>query len=152
MMFKVALKILRQQEDAEDCVQDAMVLVIRHWGSFRGDCKASSWVHTIVRNAALTMLRARQSRRYTAHVSLDDMPMPPTCRSHEEPILARVAIDEACGSMSPLSAEVVRLRAAGERQMDMMPAFNKTLQFRALHELRTILESPPVRPLAASGT
>ena len=56
----VARRLLRNDEEARDAVQDAFLQVFRALARFRGECKLSTWMHRIVVNAALMRLRARR--------------------------------------------------------------------------------------------
>jgi RNA polymerase sigma-70 factor (ECF subfamily) len=58
----VALKMLRNPDDAEDAVQDAFLKIWRSLARFEGRSSFSTWVHRIVMNACLD-LRRRQSAR-----------------------------------------------------------------------------------------
>lgn len=69
VLFRVALRRLRNVEDAEDAVQDALLSAYRHIGQFEGRSQLSTWLTSIVSNAAGMKLR-RRSRRET--LSLDD--------------------------------------------------------------------------------
>jgi RNA polymerase sigma-70 factor (ECF subfamily) len=62
MLFRVALRRLRNVEDAEDAVQDAVLSAYKHLGQFEGRSQLSTWLTTIVSNVALMKLR-RYSRR-----------------------------------------------------------------------------------------
>jgi len=61
-MVAAAARILKDEHEAEDAVQDAYLQAIRHLDQF--DCRArlSTWLHRVVVNAALMRLRARQRR------------------------------------------------------------------------------------------
>jgi RNA polymerase sigma-70 factor (ECF subfamily) len=69
-LLAVARRLLRQEEDARDAVQDAFLLAFRGLPDFGGRCRLSTWLHRIVVNAALMKLRTR-SRRPEA--PLDDL-------------------------------------------------------------------------------
>src|SRR5262249_52155237 len=56
---KVAMRQLRNHADAEDAVQDAMLLAHRHIAQFDGRARMSTWLTTIVINAARMQLRRR---------------------------------------------------------------------------------------------
>jgi RNA polymerase sigma-70 factor (ECF subfamily) len=58
----VALKMLRNPDDADDAVQDAFLKVWKNLGRFEGRASFSTWVHRIVMNACLD-LRRRQACR-----------------------------------------------------------------------------------------
>jgi RNA polymerase sigma factor (sigma-70 family) len=65
---RMAMRWLRNAEDAEDAVQDAMLLAFRHIDQFEGRAHMSTWLTAIVINAARVQLRRRP--RY-ATLSLD---------------------------------------------------------------------------------
>ena len=69
-MLAVARRLLRNDEDARDAVQDAFVSAVRAIDSFAGDARLSTWLHRIVVNAALMKLR---TRRRKPEESLDDL-------------------------------------------------------------------------------
>lgn len=67
MLYRRALRFLGNLADAEDAVQDALVSAYRHLDQFRGQAQLSTWLMTIVTNAARMQLR----RRRHCHFSLD---------------------------------------------------------------------------------
>jgi RNA polymerase sigma factor (sigma-70 family) len=69
VLFRVALRKLRNVEDAEDAVQEALLKGYEHIGQFQGRSKLSSWLVSIVINAAGMKMRSRMRREV---VSLDD--------------------------------------------------------------------------------
>jgi RNA polymerase sigma-70 factor (ECF subfamily) len=58
----IALKVLRNRDDAEDAVQDAMLKVWRNLDRFEGRASFTTWLHRIVLNASLDLLRRRSGR------------------------------------------------------------------------------------------
>jgi RNA polymerase sigma-70 factor (ECF subfamily) len=68
VLFGVAFRRLRNVEDAEDAVQDALLSAYKHLGQFEGRSQLSSWLTRIVINAAGMKLRDRCRREV---VSLD---------------------------------------------------------------------------------
>jgi RNA polymerase sigma-70 factor (ECF subfamily) len=67
MFYKRAFRFLGNMPDAEDAVQDALLSAYKHLGEFRGQAQLSTWLTTIVTNAALMKLRRRDS-----YLSLDE--------------------------------------------------------------------------------
>lgn len=61
-MHAVAMRILRNEEDARDAVQTAYLSAFRSLDRFEGGCRLSTWLHRIVVNAALMKLRSRRRR------------------------------------------------------------------------------------------
>jgi RNA polymerase sigma-70 factor (ECF subfamily) len=68
MFYKRAFRFLGNATDAEDAVQDALLSAYRHLGQFRGQAQLSTWLTTIVTNAARMQLR----RRRGSYLSLDE--------------------------------------------------------------------------------
>ncbi len=60
-VFLMAFSILRDQSEAEEAAQDAILKSFRGLKDFRKDAKFSSWLLTITRNEAL--MRRRRQRR-----------------------------------------------------------------------------------------
>lgn len=58
-LMAVGRRFLRNEEDARDAVQDALLSAYRSIGSFTGSARISTWLHRIVINSALMKLRSR---------------------------------------------------------------------------------------------
>ena len=56
---RVAMRWLRNPEDAEDAVQDALLSAFKNIGRFEGRAQMSTWLMTIVINSARMQLRRR---------------------------------------------------------------------------------------------
>jgi RNA polymerase sigma-70 factor (ECF subfamily) len=67
-MYRAALRKLRNPEDAEDALQDALLSASRNLGQFKGECHISTWLIAIAINSARMQLRRRLHQRC---VSLD---------------------------------------------------------------------------------
>jgi RNA polymerase sigma-70 factor (ECF subfamily) len=63
----VALKYVRNDSDAEDVTQDAMLLAHRYRDSFRGESRYTTWLYRVTATAALMFLR--RQRRLSREVS-----------------------------------------------------------------------------------
>ena len=61
-MWAVALRTLRDPEEASDALQEAFISAFRAAGSFRAESQVTTWLHRIVVNACLDRARRRQSR------------------------------------------------------------------------------------------
>jgi RNA polymerase sigma-70 factor (ECF subfamily) len=59
-MLLVARRILRNEEDANDAVQDAFLSAFKGISRFKGQAQLGTWLHRIVINAALGRLRNLQ--------------------------------------------------------------------------------------------
>jgi RNA polymerase sigma-70 factor, ECF subfamily len=56
-IFRLAQRVLRSREDAEDAVQIALLQAFRHLNGFQGQARFSTWLVRIAMNAALMQLR-----------------------------------------------------------------------------------------------
>jgi RNA polymerase sigma-70 factor (ECF subfamily) len=61
-MFATARKLLGNEHDARDAVQQALTSAFRAIAGFNADATLSTWLHRIVVNAALMQLRSRRRR------------------------------------------------------------------------------------------
>lgn len=64
-MLAVARRMLRQEQDAEEVVQEAFLSAFRGLDRFTGGSRLSTWLHRITVNAALMRLRTRRRRPET---------------------------------------------------------------------------------------
>ena len=69
-MLSVARRMLTQEQDAQDAVQDAFLSAFKAIDRFQGDAKLGTWLHRIVVNAALMKLR---SKRRKPEAAIDDL-------------------------------------------------------------------------------
>jgi len=58
-VYRLALNITHNPQDAEDALQDAFLKAYTHLGEFRGDSRFSTWLVRIATNEALTKIRQR---------------------------------------------------------------------------------------------
>lgn len=61
-LWAVALRTTGNPEEAADAVQEAMVKAFRSADRFRGDSAVTTWLHRIVVNACLDLLRRKKAR------------------------------------------------------------------------------------------
>ncbi len=61
-MWAVALRTLRDPEEAADALQEAFISAFRAAGSFRAESQVTTWLHRIVVNACLDRMRRRQTK------------------------------------------------------------------------------------------
>jgi RNA polymerase sigma-70 factor, ECF subfamily len=58
-VYSLAMRILRQQQDAEDVAQQTFLSVVENLASFRGEASFSTWLLRIATHAALKVIRKR---------------------------------------------------------------------------------------------
>src|SRR4030067_647202 len=107
-IYRLALKMLAQQQDAEDVLQETFLKAYRGLKSFGGRSKISTWLFRIATNEALMVLR----RKHPEIISIDE-PVE-TEEGEQEPVQI---IDWCCLPENELLSEEskVRLDAAVQR-------------------------------------
>lgn len=65
-LLAVARRLVRNEDDARDVVQEGLVAAFRAASTFQGHSSPETWLHRIVVNAALMKLRARRRRAETS--------------------------------------------------------------------------------------
>jgi len=69
-MYGICLRMCRNQEDAQDCLQESMLRIFRAITSFKGQSSFSTWVYRITMNACIDELRRRKNAQ---QVSVDTL-------------------------------------------------------------------------------
>ena len=128
-MLAVARRILRNDEEARDALQEAFLLAFRGLPRFAGQSRLATWLHRIVVNAALMKLRSRR-----AHPEESIEPLLPTFLEDGH--------STATYGEWPESAERLLERAEVRRRVrasiDRLPATYRTvLLLRDIEELDT---------------
>jgi RNA polymerase sigma-70 factor (ECF subfamily) len=127
MLYRAARSILRDDAEAEDCLQSAYLLAYRAIDGFAGHSKLSTWLARIVINEALGRKRTAARRGVVIPLdSVDDAEIP-----------AHSCVAPATERAGP-EVEAMRheLGALIERRIDNLPeAFRGVFVLRALEEL-----------------
>src|SRR5438552_4773749 len=61
-IYRLARRMLRSDDDAEDVLQDVLLQVVQKLDTFRGDAAFATWLHRVTVNAALAHRRKRSVR------------------------------------------------------------------------------------------
>ena len=62
MAYTIALKIVRNAEDAEEVAQDSFIKAFQQINTFQGKSKFSTWLYTIVYRTAISKTRKKKLR------------------------------------------------------------------------------------------
>ncbi len=62
-IFQLAIRYMKNHEDAEEVVQDVLLKIYRKIDAFRGDSALSSWIYRITFNTAMSRLRRTRAMR-----------------------------------------------------------------------------------------
>lgn len=61
-LLSVARRLMRNEDDARECLQDAFLSAFRAIDRFEGKSKLGTWLHRIVVNACLMQLRSKKRK------------------------------------------------------------------------------------------
>jgi len=158
-LLAVTRRMLREEEDARDAVQEAFLSAFKAIDRFEGQARLSTWLHRIAVNAALMKLRSRRRRPETPIEELlpgfiedghmADPPQP--WREGADTLLARRETREWVRSRIDELPEshrtVLLLRDIEEldttevaKLLDLSPGAVKTRLHRARQALRELLD------------
>lgn len=66
-LYAAAFNICRQQQDAEDAVQESLIRLYKHDGEFESDEHLKAWLFRVTVNAAKSMRRSFWNRNRTSY-------------------------------------------------------------------------------------
>jgi len=69
-VYQLALKLTRNETDAEDVLQETFLRVYNKIGTFRGDAAFTSWLYRIAANASFAKLGERRKHE---HADIDEL-------------------------------------------------------------------------------
>jgi RNA polymerase sigma-70 factor, ECF subfamily len=144
----IAMKYVRNDDDADDVAQDALLLAHRYRASFRGESRHSTWLYRVTATAALMFLRRqrRLSREIPCSGTADEDGTP-WLERHAAPsdvgaqVAARAELDDMREAVAALGAKYPAVfwkrygegRTEGEiaRELGLSVAAVKTRAFRS---------------------
>ena len=126
-VFRVARQMMRNNEDAEDVVQESFQQAFIHLKSFNGDSRFSTWLSRIAINAALMKLR-KKHRKWD--VSLDES-------AETEESSSRLDVEDQGLNPEQLYAQKERQRILSEAMKELRPGMRKAIELRELGERST---------------
>lgn len=105
-MLAVARRHFPMQEDAEDVLQSAFLLVFRFIHGFKGTSQLSTWLHRIVVNSSLMRIRSR-NRHARQRLSVS------ACEDHDEAALSTHVVSSIADELAQRETRARLLRAVG---------------------------------------
>ena len=157
-VLKLAMNLLRSNEDASDVYQEAFLRVHKNLCSFRFDCSFHTWLYRIVTNLCLDHLRKRKVRKeepsvvQTGEGTMDRLDTLAEERADGDPERTLLTselkhkIQHVLGELTPRERMVfemrhyqgMRLRAIGE-VLGTTEEAAKNCLFRATQKMRSAL-------------
>jgi RNA polymerase sigma-70 factor (ECF subfamily) len=157
-VLRIAMNVLRSEDDAHDIYQEAFLRVYRNLGTFRFDCSFQTWLYRIVNNLCVDFLRRKRVRRTEPAMiesedgTVDRLASVPDSRGESDPqrsLLSREVGERIQMVLARLTArermvfelrhfEGLRLKQIGETLGTTEEAAKNCL-FRATRKLRSAL-------------
>ena len=148
--FQLAFRMTRNEQDAEDIVQESFLRAYRQLGLFEARANFATWLHRIVANCAVDAMRTRHARQQRVNESLDESaPLPldaPDPQRLAQSTEVRERVDEALAGLSPLERAAFALRHHEGRTIEEIgrtlglgTSASKHAVFRAVKKLRVAL-------------
>jgi RNA polymerase sigma-70 factor, ECF subfamily len=149
--FQLAFRMTGSEQDAEDIVQESFLRAYRQLGRFEARANFSTWLHRIVANCAVDVMRSKQGRQARLNEPLDEtvaiaagQPDPERLAESAE---VKHRVQEALATLSPLERAAFALRHHEGRSIDEISrtlglgtSAAKHAVFRAVRKLRVALD------------
>jgi RNA polymerase sigma-70 factor (ECF subfamily) len=126
-VFNVARRMMRNNEDAEDVLQESFQQAFVHLKGFNGDSRFSTWLTRIAINTALMKLRKKNPLR---DVSLDES-------AETEESSHRIDIEDHGLNPEQLCAQEEQQQILSEAMNALTPGMRKAIELRELDERST---------------
>lgn len=151
LAFTLALRMVKNREEAHEVAQDSFLRAFRYLPDFRGESKFSTWLYRIVYSTALNHLRKQRPEILSTDdesrpLKLPDISVPDASRQLELEE-RRMTIQQAVALLSPDDAGIITLFYLYEHSleeicgiMDLTMTNAKTKLCRARQRLKVILE------------
>lgn len=151
-VFQLAFRMTRNEQDAEDVVQESFFRAYRQLGRFQAKADFGTWLYRITVNCAIDTLRTRQQRVKAYMDPIDEAANPlPTLDPGPDRLAQSAQLGELVGkALSGLSAverAAFTLRHDEGRSIEEIcgllnlgKSAAKHAVFRAVRKLRTVLE------------
>ena len=150
-VFTLALRFVKNREDANEVAQDCFLRMFRYMADFRGECKFTTWLYKIVYSTALNHLR----KQNPDILSLDDAERPIRIKDESAPDITatlerndrNAALQRAIELLAPDDSMIITLFYLYEQSldeicqvMDLSMTNAKTKLHRARQRLKTVLD------------
>jgi len=159
-VFQLAFRMMRNEQDAEDVVQECFLRAYSQLGQFEARADFGTWLYRIAANCAVDLMRTRGHRLQTTTGTLDDDTQIPETSAPGPDRLAESAeidrlVNEALDELTAIERAAFTLRHHEGRSIDEI---SRTLKlgrsaakhavFRAVRKMRATLA--PCRAMRGS--
>jgi RNA polymerase sigma-70 factor (ECF subfamily) len=159
-VFQLAFRMMRNEQDAEDVVQECFLRAYSQLGRFEARADFGTWLYRIAANCAVDMMRTRGRRLQTNTDALDEaVQLPETAAPGPDRLAESAEIDrlvnDALDDLTVIERAAFTLRHHEGRSIDEIcrtlnlgQSAAKHAVFRAVRKLRATLA--PFRVTAAA--
>ena len=149
MAYTLAIKVVKNHEDAEEVAQDSFLKAYEKLGSFQGNSKFSTWLYTIIYRNAITKIRKKK----VATSDIDNYVMDNYSEGHDFPQIEAIKngeqqkyVREAIDRLPEKDALLITLFYMNESSIEEIEQITnltqsniKVILFRARKKLNTEL-------------
>ena len=121
LVYRIAIQITRNHEDADDVMQDTFLKVYESIHSFRKEATFETWLYRIVVNHAMNVVKRRKRRRETSLSATSEVEIRPDLRRTAD-----------LANNPQLNAEKEELQKWVTQAVDSLPVKHRTVVI--LHE------------------
>lgn len=121
-VFTLALRMVKNREDAEEVAQDTFIKAYKYLADFKGNSKFTTWLYTIVNNTGISFLR---KKKLTIH-SLDNENVFQMADNQDSGMRANMIeqkskvamVNDAIGLLNPDDAQIITLFYKAEQSLE----------------------------------
>lgn len=121
-VYTLALRMVKNREDAEEVAQDAFIKAYKYLADFKGASKFTTWLYTIVNNTGISFLR---KKKLEVH-SLDNEKVFEMAASQDSGLSSNTIeqksklsmVNQAIGLLNPDDAEIITLFYKAEQSLE----------------------------------
>jgi RNA polymerase sigma-70 factor (ECF subfamily) len=133
-IYTLSVRLAGNLTDGEDLAQETFVKAYEHWGSFRGEADAATWLYRICVNQWKNRVRYERRRAFWKHFSLDarreeedepvhELPAPdPPLDAPLEKQQERLALHAALGQLNAEERAILVLREMEDKSYEEIAA------------------------------
>ena len=105
-VFRVCFKYTKNQEEAEDLMQEAFIKIFKNLSKFKGDSKLFTWIYRVATNVCIDYFRAQKNKRT---LSIEDFHEVLQSNLSSEGDDARLTLEKILSNLDENTREIIFL-------------------------------------------
>jgi RNA polymerase sigma-70 factor (ECF subfamily) len=93
-MFSLAHRMLKNRQECEDMIQETFIRVLLHIDKYNENKKFTTWIHQILKNLCLDLLRRKKTRPQQSAIDTESPQLQASSRSPEEEYVEKELTEE----------------------------------------------------------